>query len=867
MNAFLRLSLFGILLSVAFYCSAQQVPVLDNPANNSTDINVKMYLRCNMLSGGGLKYQFMYDTSSSFDSPLLVNRIENSWLIYPNAMRFNANYYWKVRSIHNNTDTSLWSTTWKFKTLDSFEVTGPIPNTTDVTIDINLYFKSTGGLVRLQYDTTADFSSPILADTSFVDSLLASIPRLKLSRLYFGRNYYVRGMAYTYTDTLPFSKAFKFSTIPYPKSNTAAGTYDVTVNPYAGSVSSSSDDTTLRYDVQMDTSLSYNSPLFVEDIRASSYTPTPPFILYYGKNYFLRFRAWHAKDTSAWSTPINITTKSGPTTFASPASSDTLIRPDSARFMVFNMQGVSRYEIMADTSSLFSSPVLINDTLNQNGDGALRNLFFNKMYYIKVRTITSIDTSAWLYKNIRTMPYPFLLTPQNNNAFTLTNPELSWTALGHITGYTLMLDTSNTFSSPLLMVIDSTKKASKITTSDLRYDQAYYWKLQARTAKDTSLWTQVFQFKTSPFVIYINSPYNGEQNVAVNPTYISWSQPTGIRGFHYQISKDSLYTNPINKYINDREKYSDNLNGLEYSTRYFLRLRGFNNVDTTDWYYENIFTTVAEPPTPVAPVLKLPVNGATKQPYSGLTLSWNAVSNATSYEIQTDISSSFNNPISGTSNTTQITITSMQPSTQYYWRVRGLNGTRAGAWSNPFSFTTFVLLVPPTQLTPDNFTLVSPTQVTLQWEANADANHYEYQYANEPSFSGATTYPTIPNQATLTNLTSGFTYYWRVRTIILPYASAWSETAIFRAGTVGIDDVIFEQAQWFFPNPSTGEITIQKDAQELIKKLSIYTTSGIKIMETDNVHSTLNLTNIPKGMYIVHIQLHDGLAYSKLIIE
>ncbi|MES2728330.1 MAG: fibronectin type III domain-containing protein [Bacteroidota bacterium] len=856
---YLRLSIVSLLMALAFKASAQ-VPALTNPANNATDVDLKTYLNCTMLTGAGWKYQLMYDTSATFNSPVLFNKVSNVWITYLDSAYFNTRYYWKMRSIRNNTDTSVWSATWSFKTIDSFEVTTPSMNATNTNIGLTVYFKKIGGTVRVQYDTTATFDSPVLTDTVFNDLNTQSLP---VRQLYFGRNYYVRGMAYTVTDTIPFSKAFKFTTLALPTSSINSGVYDVSISASFYAITSLANDTNIWYQTQFDTSLAFNSPLLVNSISKKQ-TNTTPFLLHYGKNYYMHIRVWHLKDTSAWRT-ITISTKAGPTSLSYPTATDTIIRPDSARFTVFNMQGVKRYEIMADTTPLFNSPVLISDTLNKNANGALRNLYFNTLYYVKVRTITEVDTSDWFYRNIRTMAAPFLLTPQNNSTSQLTNPVLSWTNLSHLTGYRVMVDTSALFNSNQLMIIDSNKLADRVATTDLLFDQIYYWKMQARSAKDTSLWTPAFKFTTSPFSIYINTPYNGEQNVAVNPTYISWSQPTGIRGFHYQVSTDSLYTNPINRYINNRDVSGENLNGLAYSTRYFLRVRGFNKADTTDWYYENKFTTKVAPVAPLAPVLSLPANGAIKQPYTGLILTWKAVANVTVYEIQTDVSADFSNPLAGTNTTNQITVSGLQPSTLYYWRVRGMNGTQPGAWSVPFSFTTLVLLVPPQQLVPDNFTLLTPTQVTLQWEANTEADRYEYIYGNSPTFSG-TPLTITQNKAVINNLSPGLTYYWQVRTVILPYASAWSNIATFRVAATGIQEVSNEPKQWFFPNPSSaGIINFGKDVP--VQHITIYSLNGQKVLDTDVVNAALNISLLTKGVYMVYMQLNEKTVHSKLVIE
>jgi hypothetical protein len=95
----------------------------------------------------------------------------------------------------------------------------------------------------------------------------------------------------------------------------------------------------------------------------------------------------------------------------------------------------------------------------------------------------------------------------------------------------------------------------------------------------------------------------------------------------------------------------------------------------------------APSPTPAAPTLVSPSNGASVT--LPVTLDWNDVTAAVSYQIQIDNQSSFSAPrvIDQTVTTSQFTVTSLAAQ-QHWWRVRGRNsaGTN-GAWSSVRSFT------------------------------------------------------------------------------------------------------------------------------------------------------------------------------------
>jgi len=91
---------------------------------------------------------------------------------------------------------------------------------------------------------------------------------------------------------------------------------------------------------------------------------------------------------------------------------------------------------------------------------------------------------------------------------------------------------------------------------------------------------------------------------------------------------------------------------------------------------------------PNVPTLSSPTNGATDQPIS-LTLDWNSVSNATSYDYQVSTNSSFSPLVeSGNTTSTQVNISGLSYGTTYYWRVRAVNSYGSSAWSSYRTFTT-----------------------------------------------------------------------------------------------------------------------------------------------------------------------------------
>src|SRR5207244_735537 len=128
-------------------------------------------------------------------------------------------------------------------------------------------------------------------------------------------------------------------------------------------------------------------------------------------------------------------------------------------------------------------------------------------------------------------------------------------------------------------------------------------------------------------------------------------------------------------------------------------------------------------PLPAAPVLSTPANGTTGVANSP-TLTWAAVTGATSYSVQVATDSGFTTIVSsGSPAGTSFTVSPpLNESTTYFWRVASTSACGTGSFSAAFSFTTLCTLpgVPVLSSPADGSTGVS-TSPTLNWNAVSGA--------------------------------------------------------------------------------------------------------------------------------------------------
>ena len=196
-------------------------------------------------------------------------------------------------------------------------------------------------------------------------------------------------------------------------------------------------------------------------------------------------------------------------------------------------------------------------------------------------------------------------------------------------------------------------------------------------------------------------------------------------------------------------------------------------------------------PVPVAPVLLAPASAAVNQSLTP-TLSWNASSGATSYNLQVSTTSNFTAAVQNFNGLTAVSkaLSGLANNTVYYWRVSATNASGTSLWSATFFFTTLAAVVPPPVTTVSVPTLVSPADrasnvsrtPTLTWTAASGATSYNVQVSTNSTFTALVVNQSGVSATSLaitTALASRRTLYWRVQAVSGSTTSAWTTSRRF----------------------------------------------------------------------------------------
>ncbi|HAL64016.1 MAG: Protease-associated PA [Bacteroidetes bacterium 38_7] len=256
------------------------------------------------LVTGNTFFNYMLDTVQGFDSPIAYSGIV-SGSVYKTTtpkLRFGTRYFWRVRAI-NEEDTSAWSDTWYFRTLDTIVLKAPANNATNQQIDLTLSWNAANGVTKYDYEisTNPEFEEPL----HFVTDKTSATP----TGITFGGQYYWRVRGRHTEDTSSWGASRSFTVIPYPiLKSPANGDTNVNTQPlFSWEPMTGIDAYQLQYDTDPNFLDGFISPAIGDSL--SSYRC--PYILEKNTVYYWRMRVTANSDTSQWSPAFSFTTSRG----------------------------------------------------------------------------------------------------------------------------------------------------------------------------------------------------------------------------------------------------------------------------------------------------------------------------------------------------------------------------------------------------------------------------------------------------------------------------------------------------------------------------------------------------------------------------
>ncbi|MCS6917601.1 MAG: T9SS type A sorting domain-containing protein [Chitinophagales bacterium] len=164
---------------------------------------------------------------------------------------------------------------------------------------------------------------------------------------------------------------------------------------------------------------------------------------------------------------------------------------------------------------------------------------------------------------------------------------------------------------------------------------------------------------------------------------------------------------------------------------------------------------------------------------------------------------------------------------------------------------------------------ITQTSATISWNAMACGVEYRLQYRKQGT-SGWTNKTVATNSYTITGLTAATTYEYRARTHCTPTASTKSGNSPIQTFTtsakLAAEDALSSPV--LFPNPAVTSVTVQLPDGANSLRLSDLTGRMLQWLDTaPHTSITLDVSNLPAGIYFVEIQTGSRSTAHKLVKE
>jgi hypothetical protein len=182
---------------------------LQKPDDNDVDMNLDELLTWKNQMSSSVSYEIQVDDDPAYGSPVFMSTPEVQ--INAELLKFGIHYYWRVRALHAY-DTSDWTSSWSFTTVNSVALLSPANNESDVKLSPLLTWTALTGIAGYQVNVTdnSNFANLLVDEIVPVENSSFNVPIvLEKDMQYFWRVRAVNGL-----DTSGWSNIWTFRTMP-----------------------------------------------------------------------------------------------------------------------------------------------------------------------------------------------------------------------------------------------------------------------------------------------------------------------------------------------------------------------------------------------------------------------------------------------------------------------------------------------------------------------------------------------------------------------------------------------------------------------------------------------------------------------------
>jgi hypothetical protein len=315
-------------------------------------------------------------------------------------------------------------------------------------------------------------------------------------------------------------------------------------------------------------------------------------------------------------------------------------------------------------------------------------------------------------------------------------------------------------------------------------------------------------------------PLAGAIDVPARDVDLEWTRASHTGGYEYQISHSPLFlpTAIVANGIVQSTKVRIT-SPLAHNTEFFWRVRARRS-EPGDWSTVSGFRTVLPMPSLIGPALVR--FGDTVSVPTDTILRWQPLPTAKAYQVVVQQSTQPDRIIVDRTVTgTEVSLQNLMPNTMYSWRVRVVNDTVRGPWSESWSFLTSpgrpIGLLPA-----EGLSNISPVNTKLSWRSVPGAVAYRVHATLVGSGSTIITRTLTDTVAYLPRLPYDTTIIWQVRSVGRYGVGSWTVERTFHTAAIDAlpsallldpmdesqvpaNDVVL---RWFLPQASTFHVDV-----------------------------------------------------------
>lgn len=567
--------------------TAMNPPFLSAPANNAVNISTSFVFSWTP-SKGASSYSIEISETRDFENVAFnyYNIHQTKWNV--SELLYDKKYFWRVKAVRE-IDSSDWSSIFEFNSiLPQPKLLLPADAATEVPIYSALSWENNNESDKYSIQLATDFAfQNLVVDSSDISMnkflIIDMIPKTK----YFWRVKVTRGPQFGDWSLIRSFTTESGVSIAAPTLITPLSNSEIYVNAclvWSKIFNAES------YHLQIANSESFSQIIIDTEVIKENYFTLSD--LEYNKQYFWRVRAINKWTQSDWMPNSSFYTHD-------PYKSVKLIAPlNNETQVALNGQltwklidDADFYRIQIDTKPDFLNPLIDNSTLTIPTFD-YQNLSPNHTYYWRVRYTKNIQysgwSSVWQFSTLTefTLETPNIILPLPNSRSISINGGFEWEEIKGATKYHFILSKDAKFNKIILEYPNSTE--SNVNCCKLEYGVNYFWRVAAFNDSSSSLWSSVSTFLTELEAPNLTYPVNGSKDIPMNPRLI-WDLTNTVSKYHVQISLDENFENTVLDKSDLENNYLDcELNSY---TKYFVRIRNFNDTNESRWSNISSFTT------------------------------------------------------------------------------------------------------------------------------------------------------------------------------------------------------------------------------------------------------------------------------------